>query len=277
MSQENSYSSIENNFNSLYSLNSSTDKNIEEYFSRNRFIPLKSPIFSSDEKRTTANDDISQENSFSPILRNNSELFSSNKNAERNNIFKEENTNQKDTIDKDKVLNANEKCKKSPEDKTKNNKKPLFKVIGRKTRRYKKKYNILIKIMRNFFNKYLVEKINKIIRKSKSEHYFEKFPQKFLFGSIKKKNKRIWKMNLNKIFEENEYCQYLIIIEDLKKKENIEKDLWINIFLIMNISDIYDEYLDSIAFKGIIEKLKIQYGEEYIEKIQNNFKNFRKN
>ena len=277
MSQENSYSSIENNFNSLYSLNSSTDKNIEEYFSRNRFIPLKSPIFSSDEKRTTANDDISQEDSFSHILRNNSESFSSNKNAERNNIFKEENTNQKDTIDKDKVLNANEKCKKSPEDKTKNNKKPLFKVIRRKTRRYKKKYNILIKIMRNFFNKYLVEKINKIIRKSKSEHYFEKFPQKFLFGSIKKKNKRIWKMNLNKIFEENEYCQYLIIIEDLKKKENIEKDLWINIFLIMNISDIYDEYLDSIAFKGIIEKLKIQYGEEYIEKIQNNFKNFRKN
>ena len=277
MSQENSYSSIENNFNSLYSLNSSTDKNIEEYFSRNRFIPLKSPIFSSDEKRTTANEDISQEDSFSHILRNNSESFSSNKNAERNNIFKEENTNQKDTIDKDKVLNANEKCKKSPEDKTKNNKKPLFKVIGRKTRRYKKKYNILIKIMRNFFNKYLVEKINKIIRKSKSEHYFEKFPQKFLFGSIKKKNKRIWKMNLNKIFEENEYCQYLIIIEDLKKKENIEKDLWINIFLIMNISDIYDEYLDSIAFKGIIEKLKIQYGEEYIEKIQNNFKNFRKN
>ena len=277
MSQENTYSSIENYFNSLYSLNSSTDKNIEEYFSRNRFIPLKSPIFSSDEKRTTANEDISQEDSFSHILRNNSESFSSNKNAERNNIFKEENTNQKDTIDKDKVLNANEKCKKSPEDKTKNNKKPLFKVIGRKTRRYKKKYNILIKIMRNFFNKYLVEKINKIIRKSKSEHYFEKFPQKFLFGSIKKKNKRIWKMNLNQIFEENKYSQYLIIIEDLKKKENIEKDLWINIFLIMNISDIYDEYLDSIAFKGIIEKLKIQYGEEYIEKIQNNFKNFRKN
>ena len=277
MSQENSYSSIENNFNSLYSLNSSTDKNIEEYFSRNRFIPLKSPIFSSDEKRTTANEDISQEDSFSHILRNNSESFSSNKNAERNNIFKEENTNQKDTIDKDKVLNANEKCKKSPEDKTKNNKKPLFKVIGRKTRRYKKKYNILIKIMRNFFNKYLVEKINKIIRKSKSEHYFEKFPQKFVFGSIKKKNKKIWKMNLNQIFEENKYSQYLIIIEDLKKKENIEKDLWINIFLIMNISDIYDEYLDSIAFKGIIEKLKIQYGEEYIEKIQNNFKNFRKN
>ena len=78
-------------------------------------------------------------------------------------------------------------------------------------------------------------------------------------------------------FEENKYSQYLIIIEDLKQKENIEKDLWINIFLIMNISDIYDEYLDSIAFKEIIEKLKIQYGEEYIEKIQNNFKNFRKN
>ena len=144
MSQENSYSSIENNFNSLYSLNSSTDKNIEEYFSRNRFIPLKSPIFSSDEKRTTANDDISQEDSFSHILRNNSELFSSNKNAERNNIFKEEkNTNQKDAIDKNKVLNANEKYTKRTKDKTKNNKKPLFKVIGRKIRRYKKKYNRL--------------------------------------------------------------------------------------------------------------------------------------
>ena len=151
MSQENTYSSIENYFNSLYSLNSSTDKNIEEYFSRNRFIPLKSPIFSSDEKRTTANEDISQEDSFSHILRNNSESFSSNKNAERNNIFKEENTNQKDTIDKDRVLNANEKYTKRTKDKTKNNKKPLFKVIGRKTRRYKKKYNILIKIMRNFF------------------------------------------------------------------------------------------------------------------------------
>jgi len=131
--------------------------------------------------------------------------------------------------------------------------------------------------MRNFFNKYLVEKINKIIRKSKSEHYFEKFPQKFVFGSIKKKNQKIWKMNLNQIFEENKYSQYLKIIEDLKKKENIEKDLWVNMFLIMNVSDIYDEYLDSIAFKGIIEKLKIQCGEECIEKIQNNFKNFRKN
>ena len=140
MSQENSYSSIENNFNSLYSLNSSTDKNIEEYFSRNRFIPLKSPFFSSDEKRTTTNEDISQEDSFSPILRNNSELFSSNKSAEGNNIFKEEkNKNQKDRIDKDKVLNANEKYTKRTKDKTKNNKKPLFKVIGRKTRRYKKK------------------------------------------------------------------------------------------------------------------------------------------
>lgn len=278
MSQEYSYSSIENNLKSLYSLKSSTDKNIEAYFSRNRFISLKSPIFSSDENRSTANDDISQEDSFSPILRNNSELFSSNKNAERNNIFKEEkNTNQKDVIDKDKVLNANENCTNRAEDKTKNNKKPLFKVIKRKTKRYKKKYNILIKIMRNFFNQYLLEKNNKIIRKCKSEHYFEKFPQKFLFGSIKKKNQKIWKMNLNQIFEENEYFQYLCIIEDLKEKANIEKDPWINIFLIMNISDIYDEYLDSVAFKGIIEKLKIQYGEEYIEKIQNDFKNFRKN
>ena len=44
----------------------------------------------------------------------------------------------KDAIDKNKVLNVNAKCTKSPEDKTKNNKKPLFKVIGRKTRRYKK-------------------------------------------------------------------------------------------------------------------------------------------
>lgn len=253
MYQDNPNSSIENNYKSIYPTYSNTDHNLQKYLSRNLIISPPSPNYFTDDNRSTKSDD------------------------ERNNNLNEKNSNENEVIGPNKIHSVEEKNIASKENKTKTNKKPLFKVIRRKTRRYKKKYNILIKIMRNFFNKYLVEKINKIIRKSKSEHYFEKFPQKFVFGSIKKKNQKIWKMNLNQIFEENEYCQYLKIIEDLKKKENIEKDLWINIFLIMNISDIYDEYLDSFVFKGIIKKLIIQYGEEYIEKIQNHFKNFRKN
>ena len=253
MYQDNPNSSIENNYKIIYPTYSNTDQNLQKYLSRNLIISPPSPNYFTDDNRSTKSDD------------------------ERNNNLNEKNSNENEVIGPNKIHSVEEKNIASKENKTKTNKKPKFKIIKGKTRRFKKKDNILAKIMRKFWNKHFIRKMTKTIKDAGSKHCFERFPQKFVLSTFHKKNKKIWKMNLNQIFEENKYSQYLIIIEDLKKKENIEKDLWINIFLIMNISDIYDEYLDSIAFKGIIEKLKIQYGEEYIEKIQNNFKNFRKN
>ena len=84
-------------------------------------------------------------------------------------------------------------------------------------------------------------------------------------------------MNLIEIFKENGFTKYLNIIDKLKEDKNIKNDSWANIFISMNIGDIYDDYLDSDEFKKIIGKLEEKYGKDYIEKFQNYAKNFAKN
>ena len=84
-------------------------------------------------------------------------------------------------------------------------------------------------------------------------------------------------MNLIEIFKENGFTKYLNIIDKLKEAKNIKNDSWANIFISMNIGDIYDDYLDSDEFKKIIGKLEEEYEKDYIEKFQNYAKNFAKN
>lgn len=124
---------------------------------------------------------------------------------------------------------------------------------------------------------HLVQKMTKTIKDAGSEHYFERFPAKFVLRAFNKENKKIWKMNLIEIFKENGFTKYLNIIDKLKEAKNIKNDSWANIFISMNIGDIYDDYLDSDEFKKIIGKLEEEYGKDYIEKFQNYAKNFAKN
>jgi hypothetical protein len=252
MYQDNPNSSIENNFKSIYPTYSNTDQNIQKYLSRNLIISPPSPNYFTDDNRSTKSDD------------------------ERNNNLNEKNSNENEVIGPNKIHSVEEKNIASKENKTKTNKKPKFKIIKGKTRRFKKKDNILAKIMRKFWNKHFIRKMTKTIKDAGSKHCFERFPQKFVLSTFYKKNKKIWKMNLIEIFKENGFTKYLNIIDKLKEDKNIKNDSWANIFISMNIGDIYDDYLDSDEFKRIIRKLEEKYEKDYIEKFQNYAKNFAK-
>ena len=253
MYQDNPNSSIENNFKSIYPTYSNTDQNIQKYLSRNLIISPPSPNYFTDDNRSTKSDD------------------------ERNNYLNEKNSNENELIGPNKIYSVEEKNIASTENKTKTNKKPKFKIIKGKTRQYEKKYNILAKNMRKFWNMHLVQKMTKTIKDAGSKDYFERFPKKFVLRAFNKENKKIWKMNLIEIFKENGFTKYLNTIDKLKEDKNIKNDSWANIFISMNIGDIYDDYLDSDEFKRIIGKLEEKYEKDYIEKFQNYAKNFAKN
>ena len=253
MYQDNPNSSIENNYKIIYPTYSNTDQNLQKYLSRNLIISPPSPNYFTDDNRSTKSDD------------------------ERNNNLNEKNSSENKVIDPYKNHSVEEKNIASTENKTKTNKKPKFKIIKGKTRQYEKKYNILAKNMRKFWNMHLVQKMTKTIKDAGSEHYFERFPAKFVLRAFNKENKKIWKMNLIEIFKENGFKKYLNTIDKLKEDKNIKNDSWANIFISMNIGDIYDDYLDSDEFKKIIGKLEEEYGKDYIEKFQNYAKNFAKN
>ena len=74
-----------------------------------------------------------------------------------------------------------------------NNKRKIFlvKKIHLRKRLYQE-YNIRIKIARNFLNKYLIKKINKIIKKIKCRLYFDIFQKNFVLNVAKKIIKNIY-------------------------------------------------------------------------------------
>ena len=115
MYQDNPNSSIENNYKSIYPTYSNTDHNLQKYLSRNLIISPPSPNYFTDDNRSTKSDD------------------------ERNNILNEKNSNENEVISPNKIHSVEEKNIASTENKTKTNKKPKFKIIKGKTRRFKKK------------------------------------------------------------------------------------------------------------------------------------------
>ena len=121
---------------------------------------------------------------------------------------------------------------------------------------YTKKDNILAKIIRHFFNNYLVNEITNIIKDLGSKLYFDKFPQNFILKAVK--------MKLIEIFLDEElytkedkinYARNKDVIEHLKseKYKNILEDSKFNIILNETISDIYNEYLVSNEYELFYE------------------------
>ena len=78
-------------------------------------------------------------------------------------------------------------------------------IINANKKKYTYKDNILNKISRGFFNKYLIGKLNEILKLSGSILYFQKFPQIFVMNVIKKKNQGIWNMTPTQIFKNKEF------------------------------------------------------------------------
>ena len=138
--------------------------------------------------------------------------------------------------------------------------------------RYTYKDLIKQKIKRNFFNGYLVIKLNKILKTIKSGLLFKKFPKRFTNNVSKNDNKRILLMTLGEIIKDKNlykndlkiYEHNLKVINELKE----EKSKINEILETKNYYEIYEDYLNSDEYKINIEKIKQKYKgkNEYIKK-----------
>ena len=149
-------------------------------------------------------------------------------------------------------------------------------IINANQKKYPYKDNILNKISRGFFNKYLIGKLNEILKLSGSKLYFEKFPQIFVMNVIKKKNQGIWNMTLTQIFKnkgfygtntkKNYELNYEINLKVIAN-EKIQNNEKIKSVLNLKFCDLYDKYLASSEYEGEIQRLKNKnYDNNYISK-----------
>ena len=168
------------------------------------------------------------------------------------------------------------------------------KQVKKKKRLYQE-YNMRIKIARKFCNKYLIKKINKILKKIKCPLYFEIFQKNLVLNIATKNYKKHLDLTLEEIISKKKlyeiknkgnnfknYYHNLIALNKLKSVEFkyvIEKTE-INNILKKKFHDLFQDYLNSDEFKEQIEEMKNdvnEYSNDYIERyIQFNI-NFIKN
>ena len=291
LSGEDSYSYIDDNSYNSPHLNSSSEHILKKLFKRNIYIFPHLPTFSEDEEDIiTSNNNLSNVRFIFPFLRKNQEISSSKENMEKINILNNIDSCAGGVVTSNEVLCIELSSEKSTGNKTKKKQEQIFKITKlKKGIRYTKKDNILAKIIRHFFNNYLVNEITNIIKDLGSKLYFDKFPQNFILKAVKKNNKtNIWKMKLIEIFLDEElytkedkinYARNKDVIEHLKseKYKNILEDSKFNIILNETISDIYNEYLVSNEYEQKIKSLEGKYGKEYIDKFNKYAKNLNQN
>ena len=134
--------------------------------------------------------------------------------------------------------------------------------------RRSRKYNrddIYVKIKRGFFNGFLKNKLNNLLKIIGSRKYFENFPRHFCIDVSRKRNKEILNYTLREIFEKQElyikenkkgWLNYLHNVkvmesEEIKKNEEIQK------ILNKTFHQLYEEYINSDEFKvNEINRLK---------------------
>ena len=138
------------------------------------------------------------------------------------------------------------------ENKTEDN---LF--IRKKMPRKENKDNIRRKIKRSFFNKYIITKLNMILKNNGSNLYFMRLPQSFVSDICIKNNKKVINMTLSEIFLNEEininntnkdltnYFHNLKVINNMDIKENKEFQKILN----MKFYELFNEYLNSVEFQ----------------------------
>ena len=150
-----------------------------------------------------------------------------------------------------------------------------FKVKKRsKIRQCRFTYKDLIeqKIKRNFFNGYLVKKLNAILKSENFELYFKKFPKCFTNNVSKTDNSKFLLMTLGDIIKEKvlykgslkNYEHNLKVLNEIEKEKTKIND----ILLKKTFNEEYEDYLNSNEYKIKIEKIKQNYKgkDEYIKK-----------
>ncbi len=168
------------------------------------------------------------------------------------------------------------------------------KQVKKKKRLYQE-YNMRIKIARKFCNKYLIKKINKILKKIKCPLYFEIFQKNLVLNIATKNYKKHLDLTLEEIISKKKlyeiknkgnnfknYYHNLIALNKLKSfefKYVIEKTE-INNILKKKFHDLFQDYLNSDEFKEEIEGMKNgvkKYSNDYIERYREFNINFIRN
>lgn len=150
------------------------------------------------------------------------------------------------------------------------------KRIRSKNKRRRREYhdNIRKKIKRNFFNKILVKKMNKELKKSGSRKYFALFPSEIAADVTRKRNKKLLNMTLRQVITNSElyksksynnFIHNINVLESLNdSKNNILENL-----LNSKYSELFAQYLKSDSFENDVNKLKQKEEKEiYIERYE---------
>jgi hypothetical protein len=164
---------------------------------------------------------------------------------------------------------------------------PLLKSKFQKRKRCKKRQprytnqdNIRKVLKRRFTNTYLLNALNKEVKKLGFTKLLHKFPQSFAGDATKERNKEFMNMTLLQIFEENDsyekqdlknFKYNLDIVKKLKYDENM--------YLTLNkkLCELYEEYINSDEFeKEELNRLKKKknISESYIQRYKNVALNF---
>ena len=129
-------------------------------------------------------------------------------------------------------------------------------IIFIKRRRRDKKDNILQKIKRAFFNTYLYNIINNLLKIGKKSHkFFYRFSKKFIIDMVKKNNKKLLDMTLRQIIENESKegnKQNLNVLSSLKEEKNDKLEELLN----SKYRDIFEAYINSKEFDNEIIQLK---------------------
>ena len=170
-----------------------------------------------------------------------------------------------------------EKYKGNKEDDFSFSKKKRSKI---RQRRFTYKDLIEQKIKRNFCNKYLIKKLNDILKSEKSDLLFKKFSRCFITNVSKEDNDNILNMTLIQIFKEKKLYKkdlknYLInlkVIDKLKTRKTKVNEILDN----KKYFELYKEYLNSNEYQINIDKIKQKYKgkNEYIKRFNYFSKNF---
>ena len=206
----------------------------------------------------------------------------SSQNISQNNSFSSTENNLHHQIDSNERVNSCPLSNDSIPNSTRENS-----IIGKKRKRKKDKDNYRKKIKRRFFNVYLINKLEAMLKRIGIKNYFRKFPSVFACDIDRKRCNKIFKMTLREIFENEEiykngsevdlekYKHNLKMIQSEKIKESKE----FKIILFKTIAQIYKEYINSDEFNiDEINYLKengeeIKYIEDY-EKLAKNLIEF---
>ena len=150
------------------------------------------------------------------------------------------------------------------------------KRIRSKNKRRRREYhdNIRKKIKRNFFNKILVKKMNKELKKDGSRKYFALFPSEIAADVTRERNKKLLNMTLRQVITNSElyksksynnFIHNINVLESLNdSKNNILENL-----LNSKYSELFAQYLKSDSFENDVNKLKQKEEKEiYIERYE---------